>query len=217
VANAALMDGESRVTPLTYAHAALAPTKAAVQRMLTEATEMGADGVVNCQIQHTAVGHGVWECTVTGTAVRARGARRSKVPFVTTLSGADTAKLLGAGYVPATVAVGMTIGIVHDLLRAQAARSKLTTFREIPHITQLVHVSRLQTRRQIVHAVTEAGADGAILTSQMTVELDEHRVGANHHDIVCQVSAVASTIVAFGEASEHLRERKPRTVLPLRP
>ncbi|HEV8064033.1 MAG TPA: heavy metal-binding domain-containing protein [Acidimicrobiales bacterium] len=206
-----------RPQPLTYTHAALVPTKSAIDRMLLEAIELGADGVVGADVQHVEVGKGIWECTVTGTAVRVSGAAHARRPFVTTLGGADVAKLLGAGYVPATVVVAMTVGIVHDLLRAQAARNRFSSFREINHITALVQASRLHNRRQIDKGVADVGASGAILTGKMTVELEEHRVSTNHQDVVCQVSSVAATIVEFGDGGPDFAADRPRIVLGLLP
>lgn len=207
----------SRMNAVTYTHAATAPTRSAIERMLLEASELGADGVVAVEISHTEVGHGVWECTAWGTAVRARGSVHARRPFVTTLSGADSAKLLRSGFIPASVAVGMTMAITHDLRRAQLARNRFSSVREVAYITELVTMARSHARGQVNKAVSDAGADGAILTSQMTLSIEEHRVNRRHHDIVAQVTAVASSIVSFEEASPGRSQEPPLTVLRLRP
>ena len=49
-----------------------------------------------------------------GTAVRAPGGVRLRQPFTSDLSGQDFAKLIMAGWVPAGLVLGISIGARHD-------------------------------------------------------------------------------------------------------
>jgi hypothetical protein len=51
-----------------------------------------------------------------GTAVRALGCPALARPFATELSGADFAKLVMAGWVPAGIALGIAVAGLHDEL-----------------------------------------------------------------------------------------------------
>jgi uncharacterized protein YbjQ (UPF0145 family) len=86
----------------------------AMDRITREATAIGADGVVGITLRTVPLGGGVVEFTALGTAVRAPGPRHSGPVFTTALSGADVAKLMAAGWVPAALVFGVSAAIRHD-------------------------------------------------------------------------------------------------------
>ncbi len=79
----------------------------AYARLLEEATELGADGVIGLEDSADRLTDmGVVEFRVRGTAVRLRGAGHEPgaAPWTTYLAGQRLAKLLEAGYAPVSVA-----------------------------------------------------------------------------------------------------------------
>ena len=57
---------------------------------------------------------GAIEFTVIGTAVRAGGCSPLRRPFASDLSGPDFAKLIMTGWVPAGIALGISVSGLHD-------------------------------------------------------------------------------------------------------
>jgi hypothetical protein len=77
-------------------------------RMLDEAEELGAHGVVGVHDDmRTLAGGGVEEFSIHGTAVTVAGAPRPSPPFTTFLAGQRLAKLVEAGYAPVSVVASM--------------------------------------------------------------------------------------------------------------
>ncbi len=86
----------------------------AIARMSTECEELGGHGVVGVQLTIGAFPAGGLEFKAIGTAVRAPGGVALPHPFTSDLSGQDFAKLILAGWVPASLALGISIGARHD-------------------------------------------------------------------------------------------------------
>lgn len=81
----------------------------AFNRMLDEATELGAHGIVGVRDQMRTMGAGgVEEFSVHGTAVAVPGAARPSQPFTTLLAGQRLAKLIEAGLTPVSVVACMS-------------------------------------------------------------------------------------------------------------
>jgi hypothetical protein len=216
---------DPRVRPVSYLHPLVHPIRVAISRMVLEASELGADGVIGVHIHQDKADRSrlasgddktIWELSVTGTAIRLPGDWRPQAPFATMLSGPDLLKLLAAGYVPVQVAVAHTLSLTHDLRRAKLERTKLSPVREVGFITDLVIHARRHAHKQIRKAVTESGGDGAILASQMKVELEEHSPKAGHDDVLATVTALASVVACYDEARAERHLPPPLSVLPLR-
>ena len=82
--------------------------------MEDECRELGGHGVVGVQLTIGAFPAGGLEFKAIGTAIRAPGAPPLRQPFTSALSGQDFAKLILAGWVPAGLVLGISIGSRHD-------------------------------------------------------------------------------------------------------
>ncbi len=90
-------------------HAQTQARRLALSRMLREAQQLGADGVMDVQLStnaHDWSKHGM-EFTAIGTAVRWPQRHTSDFPFACSLSGQEILALHQAGYYP----VGLTFGV----------------------------------------------------------------------------------------------------------
>jgi len=108
--------------------------------MRQECAELGGDGVVGVRLRVMPFHEIGLEFFAIGTAVRADGAARPRVPFTSDLSGQDFAKLLRAGWVPTGLVQGVGAMAQHG--------GRLRNFglmsgnQEIATTTRLVHATR---------------------------------------------------------------------------
>jgi hypothetical protein len=87
----------------------------AIDRMTAECAALGGHGVVGVRLSRGALPLGGLDFTAAGTAVRAPGAAPGqRALFTCDVSGQDFAKLITAGWVPAGLALGISIGSRHD-------------------------------------------------------------------------------------------------------
>lgn len=154
----------------------------AISRMLAEASAIGADGVVGVSITERFIDVNTREFLVVGTAVRGASRVRANRPFVTDLSGADTSKLLHAGWVPSGIAFGISIGTRHDDYRTMNRTSIFSGNAEIEAYTDLVHEVRSDARRQLSTRSRTHGGE-AVIVSDMTLRIWETECsGGNQRD-----------------------------------
>src|SRR5947208_1615301 len=73
-----------------------------------------ADGVTTVRLSVNHLGQDNREFVALGTAVRGSGDVPLERPFVTDLPGAGVAKLLQAGWVPVSIAFGISVAVSHD-------------------------------------------------------------------------------------------------------
>ncbi|GLY44278.1 hypothetical protein Amsp01_103010 [Amycolatopsis sp. NBRC 101858] len=159
----------------------------ALDRLREEAVALGADGVLAIGCTVTRVSAALHEFTVLGTAVRALRGVRPPRPFTTGLPGPDVAKLMLAGWVPVTLAIGIDGATAFDI----AMTSRPGT--EAPVPTDLVTQVRAAARAEFLAAVRESGADGGLVTSTTLRAWPLGRTGAT------AVASVFGTAVArFG-------------------
>ncbi|MDA8290412.1 MAG: heavy metal-binding domain-containing protein [Actinomycetota bacterium] len=185
----------------------------AVDRMLTEARALGADGVVAVSLTEEHLGAGNREFLALGTAVRSTGSTHTTRPFTTTLAGQDMAKLVHSGWMPAAIVVGISVGIRHDDYRTLVAQRAFGANVEVEGYTELVSAVRADARRQLARRVAHYGAEGAILDSPVALSIHELDVGEGHTDHVAESSALASAVVRFHRAET--LPPVPIMVLPL--
>src|SRR5215472_8139739 len=88
--------------------------RTAIGRMVEECAELGGHGVVGVRLSIGGFPAGGLEFKAIGTAVRAPGAPPLRQPFTSDLSGQDFAKLVMRGWMPAGLALGISIGARHD-------------------------------------------------------------------------------------------------------
>jgi uncharacterized protein YbjQ (UPF0145 family) len=185
----------------------------ALARMLTEAQAMGADGVVGVRLTVAHLGQDNREFTALGTAVRATGSVHAPRPFVTDLPGADVAKLLHAGWVPVSIAFGISVAVRHDdyATRSQAAAWGWNT--EVSGYTELVQHVRHDARARFAEHAARAGAEGAIV-SYMGLHVSEREPAENHRDHVAESTVFGTTLARFRRG--RTAPTRALTILPLR-
>jgi uncharacterized protein YbjQ (UPF0145 family) len=185
----------------------------ALARMVTEAQAMGADGVVGVRLSVAHLGQDNREFVALGTAVRGSGGVHPPRPFVTDLAGADVAKLLHAGWVPVSIAFGISVAIRHDdpATRSQASAWGYNT--EVSGYTELVQHVRHDARARFAEHAAGAGAEGAIV-SHMSLHVGEREPAENHRDHVAESTVFGTTLVRF--SSGRTAPTRALTVLPLR-
>ncbi len=179
----------------------------ALGRMLTEARELGADGVIGVDLRQHHMGEENEEFVALGTAVRSRGRIHLARPFSTGLAGQDVAKLMQRGWVPAAIVVAVSIGIRHDDWTTRQASSAWAGNTEVPGYTELVQDVRDDARRELARRTSQVGADGAILTQPMRLRIRELEVAEGHRDHVAEATVLSSTIASF----HHADTGRPRT------
>ncbi|MEY9877388.1 uncharacterized protein YbjQ (UPF0145 family) [Streptacidiphilus sp. MAP12-33] len=192
--------------------------RTALGRMTQECQALGGDGVVAAQLtmQPFPSAPNCLEFKVIGTAVRAQGDVRPRHPFTCHLDGQGFAKLVGAGWVPAELLVGMSIGVRHNDYRTQ---SQLYSWQnqEVTGWSNLIHAIRSDARRQLQRQASRLGGDGVIMASgdlQVWEESCIRATGSNseQRDHVAEATMIGTSIARFRTTAA-----APRTlsVMPL--
>lgn len=183
---------------------------AAVGRLLAEAVAMRAHGVVGVSLTETHMSGGR-EFLALGTAVRADTAVFLERPFVTELDGNDVAALLHAGWVPAALAYGISVGVRHDDYRTQRQAMSWRNA-EVSGYTELVQQVRHDARLRFGERVRLVGADGA-LVSRTSLHVHEQEPSDGHVDHVAEATVFGTALARFARTAP---PRRTLTVLPLR-
>lgn len=185
-----------------YADALYRGYDTAIVRMLTEARDLGGDGVVGVRITERRMGEDNREFMALGTAVRSLGKTHLKRPFATTLAGQDVAKLMMAGWVPAGICVGISVGVRHDDYQTRMAARAYTTNIEVPGYTELLNEVRSDARRELARRVAGFGAQGAILSGSLTTSIHEIEPGENHIDHIGVATVIGTAITRFDPSAD---------------
>jgi uncharacterized protein YbjQ (UPF0145 family) len=180
----------------------------ALDRLRQEAVAIGADGVVGVTFSISHLGNGQREFVALGTAVRAETKQRPKRLFTTELAGQDVAKLMLAGWAPASLMIALEARATYNYNAAY----QLTAWAgnvEVDAYTQLVSKVRAGARGQFRRTLKQTGADGAIVSA---MSLNMWPLGE---------SAVAAQAVMFGTAIAKFHRGKAAphstlTILPVR-
>jgi uncharacterized protein YbjQ (UPF0145 family) len=184
----------------------------AIERMLTEARGMGADGVIGVRLSADHLGEDGREFVALGTAVRSPGRVHPPQPFVTDLAGADVAKLLRAGWVPVAVVIGISVAVRHIDSRTAAQMTSQAGNTEVAGYTQLVQRVRADARGQFAERAARSGADGALVSTVDLRTWDQEGGGCRDH--VAESLVIGTAIARFGPA--RASAGRPLSVLPLR-
>jgi uncharacterized protein YbjQ (UPF0145 family) len=190
----------------------------AIGRMSAECAELGGHGVVGVRLSRGSFLLGGVEFTAIGTAVRAVDAAFGpRVPFTSDVSGQDFAKLIMAGWVPAGLALGVSIGLRHDD-RATARQARWVAGNaEITGWTELVNESRHDARRQLESDVERLGAEGVVIAAmRLKVRERDCPVQVGRRDHVVEATLVGTAIVRFSRGSR-CTARPALTVMSLDP
>ncbi|CAG4927504.1 heavy metal-binding domain-containing protein [Acidithrix sp. C25] len=184
----------------------------AIERMILEATEIGADGVVGVRLMQNSLGEGSSEFIAMGTAISSKGKLHLKSPFSTHLNGADFAKLVHSGYIPVAISVEVSVEVTHDDYRTQRQNSVFAPNVEIDTYTVLVKQARESARRALRNDVARKGAEGAII-EEMSLRIFETEPYENHRDHVAEVRVVGTSLVRFDTKT---KPDRPMTFISLK-
>jgi uncharacterized protein YbjQ (UPF0145 family) len=180
----------------------------AVARLMAEAVALGADGVVGVRVEVRKLGLGR-QFSAVGTAVRATGPVRPKSPFLTDLDAGQLTALLLGGWVPVSLAIGLSVSVRHeDSLTARQRRRTNRVNGEIAAASDLVQRTREDARHQFSERIRQTGATHGIVSS---MSLDVRDVGSGHRDMIAECRLFGSSVAQFGAGSP---ESLP--VLPVR-
>ena len=185
----------------------------AIQRMIMEASALGADGVVGVRLTDERMDGSKREFMALGTAVRSRGTQRPARPFTTDLGGQDVAKLLTAGWVPTGIAYGISVAIRHDDWQTQAQTGVFAGNVEVRGYTELMNHVRADARREFSRLAAHLGADSALLSS-IGHHVWELEVGEGHRDHVAECVITGNAVARFHPGAAPLT--KSLSIIPLR-
>jgi uncharacterized protein YbjQ (UPF0145 family) len=172
---------------------------AAIDRMTAECAELGGHGVVGVRLSRGPFPLGGARFQAVGTAVRAPGpAPGPPVPFTCDLSGQDFAKLIVAGWVPAGLVLGISIGSRHDDQDTARRTHRWSGNAEVAGWTELVGESRQDARRQLEREVARFGAEGVVIASlQMRVSERDCPAGVGRRDHIVESTVIGTAITRF--------------------
>jgi uncharacterized protein YbjQ (UPF0145 family) len=209
-------DGAGSFGPLVQAmgHA----RRKAIDRMTTECGELGGHGVVGVRLSMGSFLLGGAEFLAIGTAVRAPGAAYGqRAPFTSGLSGQDFAKLITAGWVPAGLVAGISMGSRHDDLRTARQTRWRSGNTEVAGWTELVNESRHDARQQLENDVTRIGAEGVVIASMaMQVRERDCPVQVGRYDHIVEATLIGTAIARFSPAGQR-HSRPTLAVMSLDP
>ena len=165
------------------AHSLLGGRRTALERMAAKCAELGGHGIVGAtlrvtEIPATSLTSAAIEFTVAGTAVRAGGCPPLARPFTSELSGPDFAELVMSGWVPAGIALGISVAGLHDELVTTSSGSWGTGNAEVATYTGLFSAARAAARDRLELSVRGLGADGVVV-SALTLRVRSDRCHAH--------------------------------------
>jgi uncharacterized protein YbjQ (UPF0145 family) len=173
--------------------------RTAIGRMTAECAQLGGHGVVGVRLSRGSFPLGGLEFTAIGTAVRAPGAgcgRRE--PFTSDLSGQDFAKLIMTGWVPAGLALGISIGSWHDDRTTTRQARWGSGNAEVTGWTELVNQVRHDARRQLESDVQRLGAEGAVIAAmQLRVRQRDCPASVGRCDHIAEATLIGTAIARF--------------------
>jgi uncharacterized protein YbjQ (UPF0145 family) len=190
----------------------------AIGRMAAECAGLGGHGVVGVRLRRGPFRLGGLEFTAIGTAVRAPGAAHGPgTPFTSGLSGQDFARLITTGWVPAGLALGISIGSRHDDRATARQTRQWSGNAEVAGWTELVNGSRHDARRALEGDVRRLGAEGVVIAGmRLRVRERDCPAAAGRHDHIVEATITGTAIARFARAG-HRRARPALTVMPLGP
>ena len=176
----------------------------AVGRMITECAELGGHGVVGVRLSRESFPLGGPQFTALGTAIRAPGAPPGQPkPFTAEVSGQDFAKLITAGWVPAGIVLGLSIGSRHDDRKTARQARWGSGNAEVTGWTELVSQSRHDARHQLETDVKRLGAEGVVIaTMQMRVRERDCPETVGRRDHIVEATLIGTAVARFSPAGQ---------------
>jgi uncharacterized protein YbjQ (UPF0145 family) len=181
----------------------------AIDRMSTECSELGGHGVVGVRLTIGAFPAGGLEFKAIGTAIRAPGvpsldhwpkdrSGRRHDPFTSDLSGQDFAKLIMKGWVPAGLALGISVGSRHDDWMTVGQTRWGSGNAEVTGWTELVNQARHDSRQQLERDVRRLGGEGVVIADMdMRVRERECPAAEGRRDHIVEATSIGTAIVRF--------------------
>ncbi len=174
--------------------------RTAIARMIGECQELGGHGIVGVRLTIGAFPAGGMEFIAIGTAIAAPGVPPPRQPFTSDLSGQDFAKLVLAGWMPAGLVLGISIGSRHDDWTTVTQTRWGSGNTEVHGYTDLVNQTRHDARREAARDVSRIGAQGVVV-QEMTVQVHERECPAQEgrRDHVVEATIIGTAIARFGD------------------
>jgi uncharacterized protein YbjQ (UPF0145 family) len=172
--------------------------RTAIRRMTQECIALGGHGVIAVELTVGPFADDTLEFRALGTAVRAPGAIRLREPFASDLSGQDFTKLIGYGWVPVGLAMGIAVGFRHDdWLTAGQTRFNAGNV-EVTGYTYLVSQMRSDARNELQLDLLRMGAEGVVVRD-MDTRISERRcpIVPGGHDHVVEATILGTAITRF--------------------
>jgi uncharacterized protein YbjQ (UPF0145 family) len=191
----------------------------ALDRMTAECSELGGHGVVGVLLTIGTFPAGGLEFKAIGTAIRAPGfppvsqwtghkrgrgsGTQKRQPFTSDLTGQDFAKLIMKGWVPAGLALGISIGSRHDDWLTVGQTRWGAGNAEVIGYTELVNDARHDSRQQLERDVTRLGGEGVVIADmEMRVRERECPVQEGRRDHIVEATSIGTAIVRFTHAEQ---------------
>jgi uncharacterized protein YbjQ (UPF0145 family) len=170
----------------------------AINRMTAECAALGGHGIVGVSLTSGEFPSGGREFKAMGTAVRGAGAPAPPHPFSSDLSGQDFAKLIHAGWIPAGVALGISLGARHDDQQTYSTTARGARNAEVDGYAELINMARHDARVQLAADVARMGADGVVVSSiVLRVHDRECPSPAGSRDHLAEVTVIGTAIAQF--------------------
>jgi uncharacterized protein YbjQ (UPF0145 family) len=179
----------------------------ALSRLQDEAVGLGAHGVVGVKLsfEHMIGAAGTATFLATGTAILHPGSAPLASPFLTNASGQNFERLIGLGYVPAGLAMG--VGVVYVQPNC-LARGDLTVVGPNAQIPAAVGVARGRARQQLASTAHGMG-EGVVHTEWSDRRFI--RYGESWNQLAL---ALGTAVRRYKTEAE---PRPPRAIVSLRP
>ena len=201
----------------------------ALDRMTAECDELGGHGVVGVRLTIGSFPAGGLEFKAIGTAVRAPGvpptanwnklpSGRSRTPFTSDLSGQDFAKLIMKGWVPAGLALGISIGSRHDDWMTVGQTRFGSGNAEVTGWTELVNEARHDSRQELERDVKRLGAEGVVIASmEMRVRERECPAMEGRRDHIVEATTIGTAVARFTRSADGGQHHKTLAIMSLDP
>jgi uncharacterized protein YbjQ (UPF0145 family) len=174
--------------------------RAAISRMTTECTALGALGVIGVRLEIGPFGddEDILEFRALGTAIRAPGVVSRAQPFASDLSGQDFTKLVAHGWMPVGLALGVAVGYRHDDWLTKGQTRWTAGNVEVEGYTYLVRQMRTDARNELELDLVRMGADGVVVR-EMQTRISERKcpIVPFSRDHVAEATIVGTAIAQF--------------------
>jgi uncharacterized protein YbjQ (UPF0145 family) len=211
----AWMGGAGYTSTSTGRYSAYAPLtqslyearRLALDRMSTECSLLGGDGVVGVRLAIRRFPAGGLEFTAIGTAVRAGNSSvKLRTPFTSHVTGQEFAKLVTTGWIPVSLVLGIAIGTRHDDWWTRMSSRRWAGNQEVAGYTDLVNQTRHASREELARHVRGVHADGVVVSSiELEIRERECPVTDGQRDHICEATAIGTAIAAFKSRGQPAR------------